>query len=63
MIKPTLIRKTFNLRCLEVQKFSQLPYGRKHGGTQAYIVLERYLKVLHLNWKAVGSPSVTTGLP
>ena len=61
MTTATLIKKTFNWGWFTVQRFSPLSC-RKHGGTQADMVLEEELKVLHLDPQAAGRDSEPLGL-
>jgi hypothetical protein len=42
---------------LQVQRFSPLMSGGKHGSPKASMVLEKDLEVLHLDWQAVGRVS------
>ena len=63
MATATLMTESIYLRLVfSFRGFVHYHYGRKHGIMQADMVLERYLRFLHLDLQAVGRESEPLGL-
>lgn len=59
----TLIKETVNWAGLQVRGLVHYHHGWKHGGTQADMIVERELRVLHLDVKAAGRAQATSDTP